>query len=138
MRVVCAWCRQEGRPGFIGERAPLDDPAETHGICSRHSTRVLEHVPSSAFPGVRLLIIVSPADGELFDYLERSFATIPYVRIIRDRRRGDRRVTPDPVPRERRERERRVRVPEFSPLGYQFVRFGAGTGGREASGRSQT
>lgn len=126
MRVVCAWCRHEGHPGFIGERAPLGDPSETHGICQRHSTRVLEHVPSPSFPGVRLLVVVSPAEPELFEYLERSFATAPYVRTIIDRRRGERRTARADVAGERRRRERRVRVAEFSPLGYHFVRFGVG------------
>ena len=126
MRIICAWCRHEGHPGIIGERAPLNDPAETHGICQRHSSRVLEHVPSPSFPGVRLLVVVSPAELELFRYLERSVATAPYVRTILDRRRTDRRAGQADVVRERRMRDRRVRIAQFSPLGYHFVRFGAG------------
>jgi hypothetical protein len=126
MRVVCAWCRQEGRPGLLSEREPLDDPAETHGICHRHSGRVLQSVPSVSFPGVRLLVVVSPSEPRLLAYLEAAFATLPYVRVIQDRRRGERRVEAAPACADRRRRERRVRAPEMSLLGYQLVRFGTG------------
>ena len=36
MKVICAWCEQEGRPSFIGERPPLFDARHTHGICPNH------------------------------------------------------------------------------------------------------
>ncbi len=36
MKIVCSWCRQEGRPELVGEKAPLDDARETHGICVVH------------------------------------------------------------------------------------------------------
>ena len=36
MKVICAWCEHEGRPSFIGERAPLFDERPTHGICRTH------------------------------------------------------------------------------------------------------
>lgn len=126
MRVICAWCRQEGRPGFLGEREPLDDRSETHGICQRHSGRILETVPSASFPGVRLLIVIAPSETRLSAYLEATFGTLPYVRVINDRRRGERRARSVSVSTERRRRERRVRAPDVSTLGYQFVRFGAG------------
>jgi hypothetical protein len=40
MKVVCSWCRGEGRSGFVGEKAPLDDMRETHSICLEHETAV--------------------------------------------------------------------------------------------------
>jgi len=40
MRVVCSWCRGEGRDGFVGEKAPFDDPRETHSICLAHEQSV--------------------------------------------------------------------------------------------------
>ncbi len=40
MKVVCSWCRGEGQDGFVGEKAPLDDPRETHSICHTHETAV--------------------------------------------------------------------------------------------------
>ena len=40
MRIVCSWCRHEGKPEFVGEKAPLDDARETHGICVAHRHEV--------------------------------------------------------------------------------------------------
>jgi hypothetical protein len=40
MKVICSWCRGEGRNGFVGEKAPLDDLRETHSICLEHETAV--------------------------------------------------------------------------------------------------
>ena len=36
MRIVCSWCQKEGKAEFVGEKAPLDDRRETHGICVIH------------------------------------------------------------------------------------------------------
>jgi len=36
MKIVCSWCRQEGKTDLVGEKAPLDDARETHGICVLH------------------------------------------------------------------------------------------------------
>lgn len=36
MRIICAWCLQEGKIALLGEKVPLDDPRETHGICRPH------------------------------------------------------------------------------------------------------
>ncbi|MFN3681143.1 MAG: hypothetical protein ACK4VP_03755 [Nitrospira sp.] len=36
MRIICAWCFQEGKVALLGEKMPLDDPRETHGICRAH------------------------------------------------------------------------------------------------------
>ena len=36
MKIVCSWCRQEGVTSLVGEKAPLDDARETHGICVFH------------------------------------------------------------------------------------------------------
>ena len=40
MRIVCSWCRREGRNGLVGEKAPLEDRRETHGICIAHRVAV--------------------------------------------------------------------------------------------------
>jgi hypothetical protein len=40
MKVICSWCRQEGKLELVGEKAPLDDARETHGICVRHRHNV--------------------------------------------------------------------------------------------------
>ena len=36
MKIICSWCRGEGRVGLVGEKAPLEDLRETHGICLGH------------------------------------------------------------------------------------------------------
>ena len=40
MKIVCSWCRYEGKTEFIGEKAPFDDARETHGICLIHREEV--------------------------------------------------------------------------------------------------
>ena len=40
MRIVCSWCRVEGQSGIVGDKAPLDDLRETHGICAKHRIMV--------------------------------------------------------------------------------------------------
>ena len=40
MKIVCSWCRQEGKSELVGEKAPFDDARETHGICVAHRDAV--------------------------------------------------------------------------------------------------
>jgi hypothetical protein len=40
VKIVCAWCADEGRPAIIGEKEPLDDPGETTGVCKWHKARL--------------------------------------------------------------------------------------------------
>lgn len=40
MRIICSWCRGEGRIGLVGEKKPLEDRRETHGICPAHRIAV--------------------------------------------------------------------------------------------------
>ena len=40
MTVICSWCREEGRTGFVGEKVPFDDRRETHGICLEHQIAI--------------------------------------------------------------------------------------------------
>jgi len=40
MKIVCSWCRREGKPELVGEKAPFDDARETHGICVVHRNDV--------------------------------------------------------------------------------------------------
>ena len=124
MKIVCAWCKQEGRSAVLGEREPFDDPTETHGVCSVHSTKLMEQLPSASFPGIRMLIVVRKTETDLLDHLTESFASVPNVQVIFDRRQDERRKTPGQVPSERRRTERRIRKSQFSGLGYLIVRFG--------------
>ncbi|HEX3203574.1 MAG TPA: hypothetical protein VHQ67_02405, partial [Nitrospiraceae bacterium] len=47
MKVVCSWCRKEGKSEFVGEKAPLDDARETHGICVTHRDQIRQHWQAS-------------------------------------------------------------------------------------------
>ena len=123
MRVICAWCQQEGRSGLLRVREPLDDATETHGICERHQQEVFEAFPSASFPGTRWLFIVPSGDQEAYAHLVKllqavSGATVILDRRVGERRRGRERATPD-----RRRLDRRVRRPEKNALGYALVRF---------------
>jgi hypothetical protein len=40
VKVVCAWCLEEGRPAIVREKEPFDDPDETHGVCAEHKERL--------------------------------------------------------------------------------------------------
>jgi len=124
MRVTCAWCQREGEPASLGERAPLDDPAETHGICRRHTLGLLDRLPSRSFPGVRLLLVVSQHEAALYENLQRELAGVNGVRVMLERRQGERRVEQQEVTEEQRHDERRVRQGEVSALGYTVIRFG--------------
>lgn len=124
MRVTCAWCQREGQPASLGERAPLDDPAETHGICRRHTLGLLDRLPSRSFPGVRLLLVVSSGESGLYEHLQRELAGVSGVKVMLERRRAERRLEPQSVPDEHRRIERRLRQGEVSALGYTVIRFG--------------
>ena len=124
MKVTCAWCQREGQPASLGERAPLDDPAETHGICRRHTLELLDRLPSRSFPGVRLLLVVSSRESGLYEHLQRELAGVSGVKVMLERRQGERRLAPQSVPDEQRRIERRLRQGEVSALGYTVIRFG--------------
>ena len=117
MKVVCASCEREGKPSYLGEREPYDNPATTHGICSRHKEQALEALPSESFPDAEMLIVVRRNDTDLYEYLLQRFAGVPGVRVIQERRQPDRPVD------ERDRKERRIRQVMVSSLGYTVVRF---------------
>ena len=124
MKVQCPWCEREGRPADLGEHEPLDDPAVTHGICRRHALEFLRTLPSRSFPGVQLLLVVSPKESALYEFLQRRFAGVSAVQVLVERRRGERRRARQSAPEERRRAERRVRQGEAYALGYTVIRFG--------------
>ncbi|PYN33817.1 MAG: hypothetical protein DME01_17370 [Candidatus Rokuibacteriota bacterium] len=124
MKVTCAWCQHEGQPATLGERAPLDNPAETHGICRRHTLDLLSRMPSRSFPGVRLLLVVSAKETNLYEHLQRELAGVGGVKVMLDRRRGDHREEEQSVAGEHRGLDRRLRQGEVSALGYTIIRFG--------------
>ena len=123
MKVVCAWCQQEGRSGLLRVREPLDDQTETHGICDRHQQAVFEGFPSASFPSTRWLFIVPAGNVARYEHLVRLLADVPGATVILDRRQGERRHGAAPATPDRRRFERRVRRPEINSLGYGLVRF---------------
>ena len=123
MRVVCSWCRHEGRSGDLGEKAPFDDPALTHAICARHLEQLLSTLPSPSCPAVDVLVVVHRRDPSLHAYLERTIALVRGVKVLVERRQyGDRRRGAGAVPQDRRRVERRVRRGVSLP-GCTLVRF---------------
>jgi hypothetical protein len=108
----------------MGERAPLDDQAVTHGICRRHTLNLLDRLPSRSFPGVRLLLVVSPHESALYEHLQRELSGVSGVRVMLERRRAERRLEHQSVPEEHRRADRRLRQGEVSGLGYTVIRFG--------------
>ncbi len=44
MRLICAWCEKEGRPSYLADVEPREDPRETHGICPDHRREVEKRV----------------------------------------------------------------------------------------------
>lgn len=124
MKAYCAWCRQEGRDGDLGEREPLDDLRETHGICDRHQQELLATLPSNSFPGLELLVIIALKEAALYDYLRSRLIGVKGVQVMVERRRNDRRRQGRAVSDDRRKQDRRVRRGQTSALGYTLVRFG--------------
>ena len=124
MRAICAWCRAAGRPADLGEREPLDDPRETHGLCQPHLAQLLAEVPSRSSPGIRFLMVVTSRDRSLYEYLSRVMAQVSGVRVIMDRRHGERRRENRAIPRERRPADRRRHRGLTQSMGCTFVRLG--------------
>src|SRR5919201_7080166 len=107
MRVICAWCQQEGRSGLLRIREPLDDPGETHGICERHQQQIFEAFPSASFPTTRWLFIVPARDPAGYRHLAQLLRDVPGTTVITDRRQGEPRRGGAPPAGERRQVERR-------------------------------
>src|SRR5437879_7123416 len=84
--------QSEGRPSDLGEREPFYNHATTHCICAYHQRRLLELLPSKSFPDAEVLIVVRPNDTALHDHLQRAFAGMRAVKVIMERRAGDRRA----------------------------------------------
>jgi len=130
LRAFCAWCQREGGPAFLGERAPLDDESETHGVCRRHLQHILAALPSQSFPDVTYLFVIKAGEAELYDHLERSFLGVRGVKIIMERRQRERREVHRQAAQDRRRAERRQPRGTFHALGYTTVRFGHDPVGR--------
>jgi hypothetical protein len=124
MQVFCAWCHRDGKPAYLGEREPLENPRPTHGVCATHKKQLLESLPSRSFPDAELLIVVRRNYIPLYEHFQRLFVSVPGVKVLMDRRATDRRSATYPITDERRVRMRRIRRGSISPQGsYTVVRF---------------
>ena len=125
MKILCAWCHPEGKPAYLGEREPLENPGPTHGVCASHKEQLLESLPSRSFPDAELLIVVGRNYIALYEHLQRWFVGAPDVKVLVDRRATDRRSATCPVTDERRRvRTRRIRRGTIAPNGsYTVMRF---------------
>ena len=85
MKVVCAWCERRGEAGDLGERAPFDNPGIAHGFCLHHAGQLLESLPSRSFPDARVLNVVPENGTARYEYLQRRFAGVRYVKAPRGR-----------------------------------------------------
>lgn len=44
MKVLCAWCEQEGKPALIRENESNACARATHGICREHESTIQKQV----------------------------------------------------------------------------------------------
>lgn len=101
MRAVCAWCGTtiaEGEPG---------DTLVSHGICPQCARRF--------FPTGFRYAVVPPDRSFLFPEIQSAFEAVRGIRVILDRRRGERRRRPARV-RDDRRAPRRDRRQTSSPI----------------------
>jgi hypothetical protein len=50
VKVICAWCLEEGKPAVVREKEPLDDPEDTHGVCAEHKEKLRDPLLSTEVP----------------------------------------------------------------------------------------
>src|SRR5205809_7878103 len=93
---------------------------------SRTSSRTAESCsfespPSRSFPDARVLIVVPETDTTLYEHLQRRFAGVRYVQVIRQRRAADRRPEPCPVTDDLRHQTTPIRGAKASPRAHAVV-----------------
>jgi hypothetical protein len=102
MVTVCAWCERYLGPGVEG-------PGVTHGICDPCAARQRW--------AERPVLVVARHRADLRDVLEQLLRGEPAVRIVVDRRVGDRRRSRDePVAGDRRGGPDRRHLPADATL----------------------
>jgi hypothetical protein len=110
VKAVCVRCRVEGRAGVIGERPPLDDPTPVAGVCWTHKLESLgQRRGATADP---VLVVIGRHEPAVYARVSEQFLDDPGVRVILDRRKGERRRQAQLFWGERRRGDRR-RPPEY-------------------------
>jgi hypothetical protein len=78
MVTICAWCQR-----YLGTKEPLADPSLTHGICKTCAMR--QQLGGSP------TLVISRERADALPFLTGLLHGMPEIRIIVDRRRGERR-----------------------------------------------
>jgi hypothetical protein len=78
MVTICAWCQR-----YLGTKEPLADPSVTHGICKTCALR--QQLGGSP------TLVISRERAEALPFLTGLLNGMPEIRVIVDRRRGERR-----------------------------------------------
>jgi hypothetical protein len=78
MVTICAWCQR-----YMGTKEPLPDPSLTHGICKTCAMR--QQLGGSP------TLVISRQRAEALPFLTGLLRGLPEIRVVVDRRRGDRR-----------------------------------------------
>lgn len=110
MVTICAWCQR-----YLGTKEPVADPSLTHGICKMCALRqqFADDVPT---------LVVSRERAGTVPFLQGLLHGMPEIRVIIDRREGDRRRSrlAEQV-REQSDRERRLANDRRQSLGLVLV-----------------
>lgn len=93
MITVCAWCQK-----YMGMKDPLGDPAVTHGIC--HTCALRQQI------GEMPTLIIAKERADTLPVLRALLTGTPTIRVVVDRREGERRRLADAA--EAAEAERRA------------------------------
>jgi hypothetical protein len=80
MKIICSWCRQEGKPELVGEKAPFDDARDTHGICVVHRHTVEARWQASIHAASRSGVATG-LSSVLFRGQAHLLADLPGVRL---------------------------------------------------------
>ena len=91
MITVCAWCQK-----YMGPKEPLSDSAVTHGICGTCALRQqIGQMPT---------LVIAKERADTLPVLQALLTGTPAIRVVVDRREGDRRRLADIAEAERRAR----------------------------------
>ena len=103
MITVCAWCQK-----YMGTKEPVGDPMVTHGICATCALRQQL--------GVMPTLVIAREHAETLPLFQSLLTGVPEIRVVVDRRQGERRLDPPPDGEEyekRRANERRRKLRTF-------------------------
>lgn len=123
MKAICSWCQAEGVPADLGDREPLEDSGETHGLCQRHLTLLLSDARTQLTSAIRLLIVVNPGDLSLYEHLTLAMVEVAGVSVMMERRGSERRGGGRWMARDRRQVARRRSRNVTQSMACTFVRL---------------